>query len=304
MDEPLSIRMASGPLSPEEIIRIGRRAAAALHEVHGELWPSAIVMSESSVVIEMRGLSERARYAPYSAPEVILGKSPTPASDVFSLGAILFHALTGHAPFRGDTPTAIMLAVCTNTRREMPAHVPRDLALILERCLMSDPSARFPAPAVLRHALEGMSLRDDAWRGRRLLLADDEEQIRDFYSSVAAEIGVVADVVSNGRDVIGALKARRYDVAFVDLNMPRVSGWDVLDYLRTHAEARPKRLFIITGLSGQALSTADRELVTAMLYKPVDFDELRDLVTACLRGGDVDLSTILRTTSHRVSTAA
>ena len=304
MNEPLSIRMASGPLAPEEIIRIGRRAAGALTEVHGELSPSSIVISDATIAIEMRGLSERSRYVAYSAPECILRKPATPESDVFSLGAILFHALTGHAPFRGDTPSAIMLAICTNTRREMPSHVPRGLAAVLERCLMANPAERFPAPVALKHALEGLSLRDDAWSGRRLLLADDDEPIRFLYSSIAADIGVVADVVTNGRDVISALKARAYDVALVDLNMPRVSGWEVLDYLRTHPESRPKRLFIVTGFSGQTISAADSDLVTAVLYKPVVFEELRDLVTACLGDGSVDLSSILRTTGHRVSTAA
>jgi hypothetical protein len=41
--------------------------------------------------------------------------------------------------------------------------------------------------------------------------------------------------------------------------------------------------------------------VTAVLYKPVASEELRTLVTECLRGGPVDVPSILRTTGHRIS---
>jgi len=96
-------------------------------------------------------------------------------------------------------------------------------------------------------------------------------------------IGVDADVVASGRDAIAAMKSRRYDVVLLDLNMPRLSGWEVLDYLRTRSEIRPAHLFIITGFSGQSLSAADRELVTAVMYKPVVTEELKGAITSSLR---------------------
>ncbi|HEX8410223.1 MAG TPA: response regulator, partial [Thermoanaerobaculia bacterium] len=142
------------------------------------------------------------------------------------------------------------------------------------------------------------------WEGRRILVADDDAPIRNLYIQMASRVGVEADVVASGRDAIEALKTRRYDIALLDLNMPRLSGWEVLDFLRTRYEHRPRHLFIVTGFSEQMISEADRELVSAVLYKPVVQEELRTLVAECLRGARPDLRTILRHTHHRAVTAA
>lgn len=301
--EPLSIVMASGPLPVDEVVRLGRAIGEALREVHGELWPSSISVSEAGVGILPPGMADRARYGQYAAPERILGKPASPASDVFSVGAILYHALSGHPPFRGDSPSAVMLAACTETPLQLPPQVPRQLEAIIQRCLQKDPAQRYASPAVLRDALERFATQSN-WEGRRILVADDEQLIRDAYVRLASRIGVEADVVATGRDAIEALKTRKYDVFLLDLNMPRLSGWEVLDFLRSRYEARPRHLYIVTGFSDQLISEADRELVRAVLYKPVDPNELRLLIIESLGGGTPDLRMILRQTQHRAVNAA
>ncbi|HYI07678.1 MAG TPA: response regulator [Thermoanaerobaculia bacterium] len=304
--EPLTTLMAGGPMPVDEVLRIGREAAAALRDVHGELWPSAISVSSDGIGVVPSGVADRTRYGQYAAPERILGKPATPASDVFSLAAILFHALTGRPPFRGSTPAEVMLSVCADKPIELSSlrpDVPADVAALLQRALSRDIGQRPPSPSVFADLLERVAVKDN-FPGKRILVADDETSLRDFYTTVAARIGVEADVVGSGRDVIAALKSRRYDIVFMDLNMPRVSGWEVLDFLRTRHELRPPLLYIVTGFAEQNISAADRELVTAVLYKPVAAEELRALVTACLKGGPVDLPSILRTTGHRILPAA
>jgi CheY-like chemotaxis protein len=271
--------------------------------VHGELWPSAILVDGDIVRIMPNGTSERSRYGQYAAPERVLGQPGTPASDVYSLGAILYHAVAGRPAFRGDSPTAIMLAACSEEPAELPPHVPPNLAHIIRRSLSRNPADRYVSPAALREALEMPEVRDN-FPGQRILVADDDAPVRDFYVHVAGKIGVTVDIVASGRDAISALRSRQYNVALMDLNMPRLSGWEVLDFLRNNWQARPKRLFIVTGFSDQHISDADRGLVAAVLYKPVASEELRALVTECLRGGRVEIGSILRTTGHRISSAA
>jgi CheY-like chemotaxis protein len=300
VDEPLSVLMAGG-LAPDEAARIVREAARTLTGVHGELWPSAIVVDGAQVRVEPPGTADRTRYGQYSAPEKVLGKPATAASDVFSLGAILYHAVAGHPAFRGDSPAAVMLAACTDAPREVPGHVPAPLADAIRRSLSRDPGERFATPAALADALERAEVRDN-FPGRRVLVADDDAPIRDLYLRIAGRVGVETDVVASGRDAIEALKSRKYDLALMDLNMPRLSGWEVLDFLRDRRELRPRRLFIVTGFTDQQISAADQDLVTAVLYKPVVVEELRMLVTECLRGGTVDVKDILRSTGHRLST--
>ena len=286
-----------------DVIRIARQAAAALAmmRVHGELWPSAIFVSDDAVDILPPNGTERLRYAQYAAPERVLGKEATPRSDVFSLGAILFHALAGKPPFPGATPAEVMLAICSESAldlRLLRKDVSAEVARVFERCLARDPEERFASVTEMADALEKTTTRE-VWKGKRMLVADDDAPVRDFYQQIASRIGVDIDVVATGRDAVEALKSRKYDLVLLDLNMPRLSGWEVLDFLRTRYESRPRRLFIVTGFSDQLISEADRELVTAVIYKPVAGDELCSLITASLRGGDVDVPRILRKTSHR-----
>jgi hypothetical protein len=82
--------------------------------------------------------------------------------------------------------------------------------------------------------------------------------------------------------------------------MPNLSGWEVLDFLRARHEARPRRLFVVTGFRDQDISVADRGLVTAAIYKPVALDDLRSLITASLNDAPMDFPSILKNTRHRV----
>jgi CheY-like chemotaxis protein len=305
---PLALMMAAGPLAVDEALRIGREVAAALAQsggVHGELSPSVIEVSGSEVTVLPP--SPHARYWQYASPEKILNKPVSVASDVFSLGAILFHALAGRPPFRGESMGQMKLVALTDAPADLlslRADVPRELATVIHRCLAKDPAQRFASLGVLRDALDAATPKLDQFPGKRILIADDEPDIGRAVARVAAQVGVEADVVQSGREAIDALKSRRYTIALLDLNMPRLDGWGVLDFLRNRSDIKPDHLFIVTGFRDQSVSAADSSTVTAVLYKPVVPEELRALITECLRAPKVDVAAILRTTPHRVVTAA
>jgi CheY-like chemotaxis protein len=301
--DPLSTLLHSGPLSAAEAVRIVEDSAAALVEVHGELSPSSILVRDDGVEVLPPGGADRAIYGPYASPERILGRAATAESDVFSLAAILFHALAGHPPFRGATPSEVMLAACSEPPLALPPQVPHALEKIITRALSKPPLQRYPTPASLCDALQTYASHR-TWEGRRLLAVDDDQPMRVLYQRLITRVGMEGEVAASGREAIEALKARRYDVVLLDLNLPRLNGWEVLDFLRARPDVRPRFLFIITGFVDQRVSEADRDLVTAVLYKPVAQDELQMLVTECLRGPAPDLAAILRKTSHRAGTAA
>lgn len=294
--------MTEGVIAPAEVVHLGRTIADRVAEmgVHGELWPGAVTIDGDDVDVMPAGTEDRWLYGPYAAPERVLGKLATYESDVFSIGAILYHAVSGTTPFRGDTPAQIMMSICTESPQTLPPDVPRDLAAIIMRAMMREPSARYASAAVLRDALGALASQSTSneFAGRRVLVADDEPDIRDAYARVASRLGIEMDVVGSGREAITAMKTRRYDLALLDLNMPRLSGWEVLDFLRSRTEVKPKRLFIVTGFSDQRISEADRGLVDAVIYKPVAPDELRALLTGSLGGGELNLRNVLRTTKH------
>jgi CheY-like chemotaxis protein len=298
--EPLSILMSAGPMAVEEVVRIGSDTAAAVgSSVHGELWPLAITVTPEGVNLAPSGLAERSQYGPYAAPERILGAPPSRSADVFSIGAILFHALTGHHAFRGESPASIMMSTCTDAPLPLPSNVPHALAAVILKCLAHDPGQRYESASLVKSALEGVQLRD-AYPGRHLLAADDDPAFRALFQLAAAKVGIDAHIVSGGREAVNAMKLRRYDVLLMDLNMPNVSGWEVLDFLRSRHEARPRRLFVITGFNDQDISAADRGLVTAAIYKPIQLDDLRSLITAALADAPMNFATVLKNTRHRV----
>lgn len=90
--------------------------------------------------------------APFLSPEQARGRAPVPASDVFSLGAVLAYAASGRPPFGDDAPPQVLYRIAA----EPPALGPLSdsLARILTSCLEKDPAGR-PEAAALRAAFGG-----------------------------------------------------------------------------------------------------------------------------------------------------
>lgn len=82
----------------------------------------------------------------YFAPEQAAGRPPTPASDVYAIGVILYEMLTGRLPFDADSYTALALK---HIHEEPPPlsqfnpHIPAQLESIVHKVLAKEPSARY-----------------------------------------------------------------------------------------------------------------------------------------------------------------
>jgi eukaryotic-like serine/threonine-protein kinase len=94
----------------------------------------------------------------YMPPEQAVGKRSAigPHSDVYAMGALLYHLLTGRAPFSSETVEATLFQVLHNdpvSPRALNSSVPRDLETICLKCLEKEPARRYPTAQRLAEEL-------------------------------------------------------------------------------------------------------------------------------------------------------
>lgn len=94
----------------------------------------------------------------YFAPEQARGERPTAASDVYSIGIVMFEMFTGRLPFTGNNQQELALAHLRETPppiTEYNPHIPNELARIVEKVLQKEPKARYRTADQLGHVLIG-----------------------------------------------------------------------------------------------------------------------------------------------------
>lgn len=133
----------------------------------------------------------------FMAPEVIQGgRGGTPASDVFSLGALFYRCLVGHPPFSGPNLMSILAKVVVSHPppvRELKPFVPASIDRIVTRMLQKEPDDRFAdAGAVLAALLEAETrLHDevDASSSSSTSLGIDERRLISVLTSTGIDVG-------------------------------------------------------------------------------------------------------------------
>ena len=116
----------------------------------------------------------------------------------------------------------------------------------------------------------------------RVLVVDDEPAIRALVTKIVERAGLPADSANDGADAIGKLESQEYAVVVVDLMMPNVDGYGLIDYLKHRRGERPAVIVISAGESA-ALRQLDGSMVHSIIRKPFDIDVLGDLILAASR---------------------
>jgi serine/threonine protein kinase len=107
----------------------------------------------------------------YMAPEQARGERADHRVDIYGLGALLYAMVTGRAPFRGDTPQGVLLAVLTAEPPRPSSLNPLvsvEFELVIQRAMAKDPNARYPDMKSLLEALAALELPSVALGNDRL----------------------------------------------------------------------------------------------------------------------------------------
>lgn len=115
-----------------------------------------------------------------------------------------------------------------------------------------------------------------------MLVVDDEPAIRALVAKIVERAGHPVDTARDGAEAIEKLDAESYAVAVLDLMMPNIDGYKLIEHIKSHGGVHPAIIVISAGDSA-ALRRLDASMVHSILRKPFDIDVLGDLITAAVQ---------------------
>ena len=110
-------------------------------------------------------------------------------------------------------------------------------------------------------------------------MVDDEPAIRGLIAKIVERAGLPADTARDGAEAIDKIESSSYHVIVLDLMMPNVDGYALIEYIKGRSGMRPAIIVISAGDSA-ALRQLDGSMVHSIVRKPFDIDVLGDLISA------------------------
>lgn len=116
----------------------------------------------------------------------------------------------------------------------------------------------------------------------KLLIVDDEEDIREFARRFFQKRDIVVEVASNGREAIEKIETFQPDLSLFDIRMEQMTGVDALRALRE--KGIDCKVIMISGMEDEQTVNECKELgAINFIHKPLVIEELQDIVLAELK---------------------
>ena len=106
---------------------------------------------------------------------------------------------------------------------------------------------------------------------RRVLVVDDEEDVRGFLCALLEDNGYEAVAAEDGNRAWEAIQARHPDLVLLDLMMPEQTGTGLYRKLHDHKDLRDIPVIVISGLAGRTVAVSK---AVPVFDKPIDEERL------------------------------
>ena len=112
------------------------------------------------------------------------------------------------------------------------------------------------------------------------LIVDDDGPIRNLVRQIVRRIGLEAREARDGLEAVEILGRSRPRLVVLDLMMPKMNGWEVLEYMRREEQIEHVPVIVLTAVGAQRTESLPALGVRAVLNKPFD---IHDLITTAKR---------------------
>lgn len=109
------------------------------------------------------------------------------------------------------------------------------------------------------------------------LLVEDEFFTRDVISLTLRRAQISVDVVDNGKEALQYLKSNQPDALIVDLHMPGINGYDLINMVRDDDILKNIVIIVITA-NPSAISTPEAQMADAFFSKPLDIKRMVETI--------------------------
>jgi DNA-binding response OmpR family regulator len=116
------------------------------------------------------------------------------------------------------------------------------------------------------------------------LVVDDDLALRGLFTTLLSRRGFNVDCASDGRVAFDQIHRNAYSVILLDLMMPDINGFELLERLKRDSPSLLPRVIVLTGASHRSIEHLDTSRIWGLIRKPFDIDNLISSAQACSEG--------------------
>ena len=116
---------------------------------------------------------------------------------------------------------------------------------------------------------------------RQVLIVDDDPTVRGILATALRQKSLLTDEAADGAEAIRLIRENTYSVVLLDILMPGVNGFGVLDAIHSGSAAHVPVVLVVSGADRSILEQLDSNRIHGVVKKPFDPQEIASVVAAC-----------------------